>query len=74
MKTTVVKMKNGQEFCSALWEINPKEGYLVLVDGSPLRLSEIESAITKNVWVHWDSIQDVDLLEKAREEGWDGIQ
>lgn len=72
MQDAIVKLKDGTEFCSPLWEFNPKKGFLRLVDGEPIRLKDIESATNKNQWIHWDTIKDVDLLERARQEGWNG--
>lgn len=70
MHDVVLKLKDGREFCSPLWIFSPEEGFLQLVNEEPMFFQDIESAIDKQVWIWWDTLADVDLLQRARTEGW----
>lgn len=78
MRDVVVVMKDGRKACGPLWTWRPEDGWfdLVLPDDDPLsgpiRLADVASAVNKKAWVRHDEVRDVDLLERAREEGWDG--
>lgn len=75
MKPTIVVMKDGRQFEGPLWEFRPKEGWFSISDNdapNPIRFSEVQSAVTRRVQVQFDLITDVDLLERAKNEGWDG--
>lgn len=81
MKTTKVRLKStspliwehGREIVSVLWEWRPREGWFSLVNNSGgdlivIKLDECESATEYGVMTRIDRIEDVDLLELAREE------
>jgi hypothetical protein len=74
MHDVIVKMKDGRDLQGPLWLWRPKEGFIELAgeDLMVLKLRDIESAVEKGVQVTIRRFEDVDLLKKAREEGWDG--
>jgi hypothetical protein len=66
----IVILKSGEELCAPIWMWRPKEGWFSLV-GDPdrrIKLDECVSAVEKGVMTHPGVFEDVDLLEKAREE------
>ncbi len=86
MTTTVeARMKNGRTWFGPMWEWRPKEGWFSLVmdhtqyddlreEDCPLRihLRDCISAVDQKQRVRIDAIEDVDLLARAREDGWNG--
>lgn len=68
-------LKDGRKFCAPLYMWRPKEGWFSLVrvkENQPetFRLNNVESAVQHKVMVTQDTITDVDLLKRARDEGW----
>lgn len=74
MHDAIVRMKDGREFCGPIWEFNPRDGYLTIPMDCDERLyfRDIESAVQTGQRTHPGVVEDVDLLAKARKEGWDG--
>jgi hypothetical protein len=76
MHDALVTMKDGRTFCGPVWTWRPQEGYFTLGgdDDAPDRvmLRDVASAVVKDQRVGIGRIEDVDLLERARREGWDG--
>jgi hypothetical protein len=79
MIDTVVVMKNGDIWCGPIWTYNPEEGWLHLagdsIDAGPDKLyfRDMESCITKNKRINISTYGDVDELEEAKKNGWDGV-
>jgi hypothetical protein len=78
MHDTRVVLKNGRTITAPLWTWRPSEGWFSLVceaddptDGV-IKLSDAVSAVTYGTRTRIDVTEDVDLLAKARKEGWDG--
>lgn len=83
---TIVKvvMKDKRVFHGPLWLWRPEEGFFTLVldhmhypnipkteiENMVFRLDEVESAVDNGVRETIDMIVDVDLLARAREQGW----
>jgi hypothetical protein len=76
-----IKMKNGKEYSAPKWEWRPADGYLTLIDqenengGDPitLRFEDMESAVEIGMRTRMSlPPETVNLLEKARKEGWTG--
>jgi hypothetical protein len=85
MTDALVKMKDGRTYCNPIWMWRPKEGWLSLIatgEGEPdkIWLRDVESAVEKGQRVGIEiidgerrpKIRDVDLLERARADGWNG--
>ena len=78
MQDVIVKMKDGNRFSGPLLRWRPREGWFSLfatVEGQEppvIQLAEVESAIQKGQRVGIQRIEDVDMLERARKDGWDG--
>lgn len=77
MHLTEVELKDGKKFSGFIWLWRPKEGYFTLggSDGPGLiKLSAVKRAIESSVRVRRDlPLEDVDLLMRAKEDGWDGF-
>jgi hypothetical protein len=76
MHDTRVKMKDGRDLCAPIWYWRPLEGYMTLV-GEPderLYFRDMESAVTKDVLLNVHTIGLRDELERARQDGWDGVR
>lgn len=74
MHYTEVVLKDGREFSSPIQKFRPEEGWVTFMNSEErIYLRDIESAVTPGdrVSLH-GGIQDVDMLEQAREFGWDG--
>lgn len=78
---TIVKLKDGREFCGDIWTWRPMEGWFTLTDdesvngGKPIRieLKDVESAKSMGQRVNVHSPpegEDRDELARARREGW----
>lgn len=76
-----VVMIDGRVFEGPLWEWRPLEGWFTLViddlnyPNAPdrFRLRDVVSAVDRNQRVSVDRLaEDVDLLVRARLDGWDG--
>ena len=72
-----IEMKNGDRLSSCLWIWRPKEGWFALIDDGFIKkcygtifLRDVKSAIERDVHVTYNKIEDVDLLKRAKEEGW----
>lgn len=77
MHAAKVKMKDGRSYYGPIYMWRPKEGWFSIPsDDTPgserIELSEVESAINYGIRTRVDRIEDVDLLELARKEGWEG--
>lgn len=78
MHGTHVKLKDGREFTGPLWAWRPDLGFMEIVDeegvngGNPIqvRFDDVESATNFGIRVTVDRTEDVDLLTRARAEGW----
>lgn len=73
MHLTKVKLKNGKVLSGSLWEWRPREGWFTLTtnDGlEEIRLAEVAAAFQQGQRVVVDRVQDVDLLQRARKDGW----
>jgi hypothetical protein len=72
----VVILKDGRRFCGPIWTWRPEEGWFSLVGDESMpecfQLTEVESAVDRKQRVAIDRQADVDLLERARQEGWNG--
>jgi hypothetical protein len=63
-------------YCGPIWEWNPREGFFSMSDAErglvEIRLADVHVAYKRErVDVHGDS-RKIDMLERARLEGWDG--
>ncbi len=78
MRDCVVRMKDGQTWQGPLWTWRPKEGWFMLAGDreasgpDQIFLRDVEEATQRGRWVNRNTITDTDLLERARQEGWDG--
>ncbi len=77
MHYSTIKLKDGRTIYGAIWTWFPKEGYFTVAGDEvygtdPIAFADIESAIEPNQRVSIKEIRDVDLLQLAREGGWDG--
>ena len=79
MHTLKVTFKDGTTLSGVLWTFRPQDGWLSMTgcthpyyDGKILPLEYMVSAIEENVRVSIHVTKDLDLLEDAREKGWDG--
>lgn len=73
MHDTRVVLKDGTVYSNPIWEYRPLLGYLTLV-GYDQRFffRDMESCITENQRCEANTIKDVDELERARKDGWNG--
>jgi hypothetical protein len=72
MRNANVKLKDGREYCSPLWEWKPNEGWFSLVGEELIvvQLAEVETA-TEMQWQYAAvGYELVDLVEKAKTQGW----
>lgn len=75
-----ITMKDGTHYSGPLWEVNDQEGWIRLSynyeEGveAPNRiyLRDVETAVWEDQMVHPGVYEDVDLLARARDRGWDG--
>lgn len=80
MSIVYVQLKDGTTRSGPLWMWRPKEGWFLLAeegdDVEPILLAECVSVINRSERVGPSGqVGDVDLLERARKEGWiDGNQ
>jgi hypothetical protein len=86
MRDAIVVLKNGKTVEGPLWTWRPKEGWFELAamhdediaaiankkDPGRILLREVVSAVNPQQRINIHEIRDVDLLERARNEGWDG--
>ncbi len=73
MHVTTVRLKSGAVLSGYLWEWRPVEGWFSLGaedDLVVIRLGDVQEAVEKGVRVNVHEIKDVDLLQRAVEEGW----
>lgn len=76
MRDATVKMKDGSTRCAPIWEWHAQEGWMRLVseagEDGVVRFADVEEASVMQ-WVHASvGPERVDLLARARREGWDG--
>lgn len=72
MRDVRVKLKTGGSFQAPLWQWRPELGWFSLAGGDVILLIDVESATTRERR-HVDAPEeDVDMLERARKEGWNG--
>lgn len=73
MQDAEVQLKNGQTFKAPIWEWRPRDGWFGLVGhDTPIYLRDVASAVDRNQRTKLNVVEDVDLLARARREGWDG--
>lgn len=69
-----VTMKDGTVIRGPLWEWQPEEGWFQLVgdEDMPDRiwLRDVQSAVNHGQRTSVDKVENVDLLDRARREGW----
>jgi hypothetical protein len=75
MHDTLIKMKDGREFCGPIWLWRPQYGYLTLAgEGAdvnfnhPIQFAGMESAVTKNERIAPFTTGDQDELARALSE------
>jgi len=75
MHNVSVKMKDGTKHQGPLWIWRPMEGWFELAGVEPrIHLRDVESAVHLGQRVTLSLLlQDVDLLERAKSEGWTGV-
>ena len=83
MTSVTCVMKSGETYCGPLWAWRPKEGWFSLVLDMPespdqIWLRDVASAINRGERIGVlqpgvARLADVDLLVRAREEGWSGL-
>lgn len=68
MRDTVVVLKSGEKLVGPLWTWRPAEGWFELAgeERMVIRLEDVASAKTVSI----DRVEDVDLLQRAKEQGW----
>jgi len=67
-----IVLKTGEEIVGPVWSFNVQEGYLAIAgDMRKLYFRDIESAMNFGQRTHPGVIEDVDLLERAKQEGWE---
>jgi hypothetical protein len=75
MHDTHVKMKDGREYCGPVWAFNAINGYLTIPSATDdlLYFRDMESAVEKGGRETEATVgQDVDLLARAKKQGWNG--
>ena len=80
MTDCTVIMLDGEMYCGPMWVWRPKEGWFALVldpvyypdAPAQIMLRDVLSAEERGVRTSVSTIEDVDLLARARAEGWDG--
>lgn len=75
MHDAYVKMKDGREFCGPVWSFNAIHGYMTIPSATDdlLYFRDMESAVQKEGRETASTVgQDVDLLARARKQGWNG--
>lgn len=71
----LVELKDGRKYCGPLWAWRPSEGWFSLVLDEPdapdeFFLKDVVSAVDLDQRVEVNEQRDVDLLDRAKEEGW----
>jgi hypothetical protein len=75
MHDTVIKLKDGRTLCGPIWEFRPKEGYLTIAsddEDGKIFFRDMLSCITLQDRIGINKTADVDEIQRAREEGWEG--
>jgi hypothetical protein len=76
MHDATVVMSDGAAYCGPVWEWNPREGSMSLSDAVrglvQIRLVDVHSAHRTERADPQGNTRSIDLLERARLEGWDG--
>jgi hypothetical protein len=72
MQDVIVRMKDGRQYQGPLHVWRPEGGWFSLMGEytERIQLAEVLSAINKNQMVMAGVVEDVDLLERAIDEGW----
>jgi hypothetical protein len=73
MHDVKVLLKNGKVLCGPLWTWRPRDGWFSLVSEEnygPIQLEDVVSAVEEGLRTHSETIEDVDLLKRARDDGW----
>jgi len=71
MHDATARLKNGTVLQAALWTWRPSEGWFELLEGGKIRLADVVS-LTQEERTHPGVVEVVDLLQRARDQGWDG--
>jgi hypothetical protein len=75
MHDAKVKMRDGRTFCGTVWAFMAMDGYMTIPSECPdhLYFRDMESAVQIGGRETIDTVgQDVDLLARARKQGWNG--
>jgi hypothetical protein len=69
-----IEMKNGSVYRAPLWYFKPQEGFLTVQDedGTLLRFRNMVKATLVTKATDKVAASEVDLIKKAKAEGWDG--
>jgi hypothetical protein len=67
-----IRLKDGTTLFGAIWMWRPQEGYLELSgnEARKIHFDDIAEAIEYGQRTNVNTVKDVDLLERARNEGW----
>ena len=73
MKDVRVELKSGEVLHGPLWAWCPAEGWFELAGEKVVlvQLKDVASSVEYGVMTSKDRVEDVDLLQRAREEGWE---
>lgn len=75
MRDVSITLLSGESLCGPIWYWRPAEGWFSLVGDTPdekIFFRDVAQAINPIAWLPGGLVGPVDLLEKARREGWDG--
>jgi len=74
MHDIIITLRSGEQLSNPIWYWRPEEGWLSLVGAGSEKifLRDVASAVDPTAWLPGGKVGSVDLLEKARKEGWDG--
>lgn len=72
MHRTTGILKTGEAISGVIWEFKPLEGWFRLYGGERILFRECASLVTSANRVSVEQISDVDELQRARKQGWDG--
>lgn len=73
MHDVIVKMKDGRDLSGPLYMWRPLDGYFsIVLDGEPgrIELADVASAVQLEQRTSTTTVENVDLLERARRDGW----
>jgi len=72
MHDAYITLKSGEKITASIWSFKPREGYLTLV-GDPdtkIYFKDIDQALQPHTRTQLGVIETVDLLVRAKDEGW----